>query len=394
MKTNTKQCVILAGGFGTRLGNLTKKTPKPLLEFQNKPFLFYLMHSLKQQGIEQFLILTFYKSHLFKDKIFKDFNVKILKEKTKLGTGGGIINFKKYLKSSFFVVNGDTFFNINLKDFEKEVFKNKSNIGVALTKNLTQINNLNYSISKQNIVKKLSIVKKPKLVSGGIYLVRKKIISKIKEKNELDLDHDIIKTLLIDTAVTAKYYNQKFIDIGSIKSYEFLKKNFLNFYYRKCCFLDRDGVINEDYGYVHQIKKFKWKKNVLKAIKYLNDKKFLVIIITNQAGIAKAIFNMKKYLRLKKYYLNKISSYGAKIDAVYECFDHPEGKIKKYTKKSFMRKPSPGMILKACDDFYINKKKSFFIGDKISDKGAAIRAGVKFYYVEENILSQIKRIIK
>ena len=70
-----------------------------------------------------------------------------------------------------------------------------------------------------------------------------------------------------------------------------------------------------------------------------------------------------------------------------------ENLIKKYAKKSFMRKPNPGMILKACDDFYIDKSKSFFIGDNLSDKLAAIKSGVKFFYVEDNIFMQVNNVI-
>jgi NDP-sugar pyrophosphorylase family protein len=90
-----KQCVILAGGQGTRLGNLTKKCPKPLVKIRRKPFLFYLINFLKLQGFKKFVILTHYLNKNFINyfnKNFLDTDIKIVKEKEKLGTGGSIRN--------------------------------------------------------------------------------------------------------------------------------------------------------------------------------------------------------------------------------------------------------------------------------------------------------------
>ena len=108
----SNQCLILAGGYGSRLGKITKKIPKPLIKINNKPFIFYLIKNLYRQGVREFIILSYYKNFLFEKKIFKKFRnakIKIIKEKRKLGTLGSIINSKKHLKNSFFVVNGDSF---------------------------------------------------------------------------------------------------------------------------------------------------------------------------------------------------------------------------------------------------------------------------------------------
>ena len=129
-----RQCVILAGGYGTRLGNLTKHTPKPLIKInQNLSFIDYLINFLKYQGFEKFLILTYFKSEKFKRHFKKKKeNVKIIYEKKKLGTGGAIKNAYKYLDDYFIVVNGDTIFDINIHDLIKNAKDCKSDCFVGL----------------------------------------------------------------------------------------------------------------------------------------------------------------------------------------------------------------------------------------------------------------------
>ena len=128
----TRECIILAGGLGTRLGEITKKTPKPLIKVKNKPFIFYIIENLYRQGIRKFYILTWYKSKSFLKSIpskFRDAEIKVIKEKKKLGTAGCVINIINKLEKSFFVVNGDTFFDINIRDLQKKTNDNNSMIG-------------------------------------------------------------------------------------------------------------------------------------------------------------------------------------------------------------------------------------------------------------------------
>ena len=133
-------CVILCGGYGSRLKQLTKKIPKPLLKINNKPFLYYLINNLKRFGLKNILILSHYKSDEFKvyfKNNFKDMNIKVVKEKSKLGTGGSIINSIKYLENKFYILNGDTYFDINLLDLETSL--GKSGLIIAGTKKKNQI---------------------------------------------------------------------------------------------------------------------------------------------------------------------------------------------------------------------------------------------------------------
>ena len=163
----------------------------------------------------------------------------------------------------------------------------------------------------------------------------------------------------------------------------------------KCAFLDRDGVINQDKGYISKISDFKIYPGVGKAISLLNKKNYLVIIITNQSGIGRGLIKIKELENLHNYLKKKIKKDGAKIDDIFYCPFHPEFGRGKYKKKSNDRKPGDGMIRKAIKKWKIDTKKSFMIGDKISDKIAAKKAKIKFFYKKEkNLNTQMKIILK
>ena len=162
----------------------------------------------------------------------------------------------------------------------------------------------------------------------------------------------------------------------------------------KAVFLDRDGVINRNSGYVTHIKDFKWLKNVKLAIKLLNKKNFKVIVITNQSGVARGLYSEKDVLNLHTWMNKELKKIGAKINDFFYCPYHPFGKIKKYKKNSIFRKPNPGMILKAKDKHNINLNKSFMIGDQKSDELCAKKAKVIFFYKKNNLLKQVKKILQ
>ena len=163
----------------------------------------------------------------------------------------------------------------------------------------------------------------------------------------------------------------------------------------KCVFLDRDGVINQDKGYISKISDFKIYPGVGKAISLLNKKNYLVIIITNQSGIGRGLIKIKELKNIHNYLRKKIKKYGGKIDDIFYCPFHPEFGKGKYKKKSNDRKPGDGMIKKAIKKWKVNTKTSFMIGDKISDKLAAKKAKIKFFYKKEkNLNTQIKNILK
>lgn len=149
-------------------------------------------------------------------------------------------------------------------------------------------------------------------------------------------------------------------------------------------FLDRDGVINEEINYLHKISDFKYIQNSILALKIIQNLGFKIIIITNQAGIAKGLFSEEDYETLTNWLLRDLSRKGIEILDILHCPHHPEGIIPSYSYDCPNRKPGPGMILQAKEKFNINMQASFLVGDKESDLEAARRANLANYYLVES----------
>ena len=149
----------------------------------------------------------------------------------------------------------------------------------------------------------------------------------------------------------------------------------------KALFLDRDGVINKNFGYVFSIKNFVWLKNVKRAIKYAYNKKYLIIVITNQSGVARGIYTENDVKKLHKEVNKELKKINCKIHDFFYCPFHPKYGNRKYRKNSYLRKPNPGMILKAVKKWNIDLSKSLMIGDEKTDMIAAKKSNVRLLFI-------------
>ncbi len=145
----------------------------------------------------------------------------------------------------------------------------------------------------------------------------------------------------------------------------------------KAVFLDRDGVINEDFGYVHKIENFHIYPEVFPALRKLQEAGYKLLIVTNQSGIAVGYYTEEDFLKLTDYMLNVFKKEGIHIDKVYYCPHHPEGVIPELSFKCDCRKPESGMIKQGIKEFNIDPSASFLIGDKENDIKAAHKEGIK-----------------
>lgn len=144
----------------------------------------------------------------------------------------------------------------------------------------------------------------------------------------------------------------------------------------KALFLDRDGVINQDYAYVYKKKDFHFLDGIFELTIKAKAKNYLLIIVTNQAGIGRGFYSEEDFLNLMEWVKKKFSENNAAIDDIYFCPYHPSHGKGIYKKDSYMRKPNPGMIYKAVEKHNINLAESIMIGDNISDVEAGQNAGV------------------
>lgn len=144
----------------------------------------------------------------------------------------------------------------------------------------------------------------------------------------------------------------------------------------KALYLDRDGVINEDYGHVFKKENFKFKPGIFELTKQAMINKYKIIIITNQAGIGRGYYTENDFKKLNIWMCKQFEKKGISIEKVYYSPFHPTHGIGKYLKDDDSRKPKPGMILQSVKDMQINLRASILIGDKQTDIQAGLTAGV------------------
>jgi len=138
----------------------------------------------------------------------------------------------------------------------------------------------------------------------------------------------------------------------------------------KSVILDRDGIINHDYGYVYKIEDFKFKKGIFRLLKQISEKQFLLFIVTNQSGIGRGYFSEENFLNLNQWMLSKFKKKGIRIESVKYCPHDPETNCD-------CRKPRTKLVEELIQKYKIDPDKSWFIGDKQSDMECAENAGIK-----------------
>ncbi|WNO60620.1 D-glycero-beta-D-manno-heptose 1,7-bisphosphate 7-phosphatase [Rheinheimera sp. MMS21-TC3] len=144
----------------------------------------------------------------------------------------------------------------------------------------------------------------------------------------------------------------------------------------KAAFIDRDGVINIDHGYLYQPEHFDFIDGVFAACQHLQALGYLLIVVTNQSGIARGYYSEHQFALLTSWMKQQFADKGIKIDAVYYCPHHAEKGIAPYNIDCDCRKPKAGMLQQAMRDFAIDPKQSLMLGDKSSDMQAAASAGI------------------
>ena len=387
--------VILAGGKGSRIKSLLKKKPKPMAIFNKKPFLEYIIQSYSKYHFKNIFVLAGYKSgeifSKFENKHYNCTSITCLKERKPMGTAGALNILKKKRINDFILINGDTFLEVNLNKLVKSCGENSYG-------SLTLIKNKSYKSNKKLVsmgIKNNKIIyqKKNNFMNGGVYFFKKKILKFIKNKNT-SLEDQLLPGLIKKRKISGLVVKNFFLDIGTPKNFNRAKNLLLKNCTKAAAFLDRDGVINYDTGYVHKIKDFKFRPGVITGLKFLRNKNYYVFIVTNQAGIGRGIYNENQFYELQNNLKEKLQKKDIFFDDINFCPYHPDAKIKKYRKITDLRKPGNLMIKQIENKWHIKRKKSFMIGDKISDKICAAKSKLYFEFAKENFHLQVKKIIK
>src|SRR6202167_2092810 len=375
------QAVILAGGKGTRLGAIGEGSPKPLIDVGGRPFIQYLIENLRRFGIAEIVLLVgpFARDFAARlgDGVAMGVRLIHVSEDPAAGTAGALLRAAQHLAPEFLLLNGDSYFDVNLLDLAVRAQRRSALAALALAR-VDDVGRFgNVSLSGDSIT---SFSEKtaagPRLINGGVYWLKRALLVEIGA-SPASLERDVLPRLAARGVLLGFVYPGRFIDIGTPEDLARARDLLARWWRRPAAFLDRDGVLNRDVGYVWRQENFQWMPGAQPAVKRINDAGHLAIVITNQAGVARGLYGEADIGNLHRWMNDELGRDGAHIDAFYYCPHHPSEGQGAYRLACDCRKPAPGMLLRAMREWPVDRAASFMIGDKEIDMEAASAAGVR-----------------
>ena len=396
----------MAGGKGTRLGEISKDLPKPMIDINGKPLLEHIINECFKYKFKDIKILVEHKAEViqsyFGDGKKNNVSIEYFIEKEPRGTAGALIDIIKKLEKDFIIIYADTFINVDLTKFYNFHKKQKSELSIFVHPNNHPHDSDIIELDDFNNVKKLysyphdGIKPLNNLVNGALYVSNKNIFENINLKlRKIDIAKDIIPYLIKKKFILKGYRSSEYIKdlgtperLGQIKEdFKFNKiKNLSISLPKKTIFLDRDGVINEEIGYISDPSQIKILPNVSLAIKEANKRGILVIVITNQPVVARGECTFHKLKLIHNHIETLLGADGAYLDGIYFCPHHPDKGFKDEVKSLKVvckcRKPGTKLLSIATKEFNIDLNKSWMIGDSTTDIQTAKNIGIRSILLE------------
>lgn len=383
-KETAFEAVVLAGGFGTRLASVVSDVPKPMASVAGRPFLEWILDSLIEKGCKRAVIAVGYLAEIIVSHFgnrYKGIDIIYSKEVNPLGTGGAIKQALSFCHDdSVIVLNGDTLFDVDFHQLLALLEKKQCGLALALRRVEDSSRYGSVEVSDDYVVKfGEKGTSGAGLITGGIYAMKRNLLDYMSEIFSFETDFE--EKYVQNNFVAAYCSDGFFIDIGIPEEYQRAQIEF-NKGYRKAAFFDRDGTINIDTGHLFEIDKLQFIPGAPELIKKHNDQGNYVVVVTNQAGIAKGLYSEKDMHRLHVELNHRLrEGWDAHIDAFHFCPHHPD-----FTGECNCRKPKPGLIEEAAQMHSIDLGVSVMYGDKETDEIAAKRAGVgRFIYTNRSM---------
>lgn len=394
MDTKPTQAVILAGGRGVRLKPITDDIPKPMIHFHGKPFLRYLIENLKEEGFTKVLLLLGYLPERIQDYFGngESFGIKIEYEITSPEdeTGKRLKLATHKLDPHFLLMYCDNYWPMQFNKMWQQ-FQNQDSLAqITVYKNDDNYTKNNVLVDGNNYVVKYDKGRTDQNLRGvdiGFVLLKKEVLSLIPDKN-VNFEAVVYPQLVRNNKLTAFLTHHRYYSVGSHErisdTERFLRRN-------RTIFIDRDGVLNKKAPkaeYITSIKDFIWLPEAKEALLLLKENHFNIIIVTNQAGVARGKMTQFDLDNIHNHMTNDLAKIGVKLDAIY-CCTHG------WDDGCFCRKPKPGMFFMAQKDFYLDLSKTDLIGDDERDQTAGEAAGIKTIILnqETTLLKTVKEII-
>jgi D-glycero-D-manno-heptose 1,7-bisphosphate phosphatase len=354
-----------------------------MLEVAGRPFLEHTIAHLARFGVQEILLLAGFEGARVQDRYegarLFGADVSVMVEPEPLGTGGALSFAAARLREQFFLCNGDTFFDADLVPLIRTLDDSEWSAALLLREVESGARYGCVELDAAGAIRTFSEkpeADKPALVNAGCYLIRRDRVLPEIERLPCSIETDIFPKLLARRGLRGVPAEGYFIDIGIPESLAAARDELQERRRRPAAFLDRDGVLNEDAGYTHRPDQLVWMPGALDAVRSLNRAGYYVFVVTNQAGIARGYYDEGAVRRLHLHMQEQLIAHGAHIDAFYFCPHHPDGVVKELAVTCRCRKPGPGLLEQAAQDWPIDLDRSFLVGDKDSDMDAARAFGI------------------
>jgi histidinol-phosphate phosphatase family protein len=368
------QAVILAGGRGTRLGPITDTRPKPMVEFHGKPFLEYIVEMLRDQGFERILMLLGYLPEAIQTH-FEDgdrWGVDI--EYSVTGpddlTGHRMKVAADLLDPCFLLLYCDNYWPMRFDDMWDRFAAADAPAMVTVYSNRDGYSRDGVRVGESGHVEAFDRSRRSPGLQGVeiSYAILRRSVLELLPAEDAPFEEAVYPPLVERGELLAYMTDHRYYSVGSLERLP-LTEHFLA--RRPAVILDRDGVLNErppKAQYVRSPDEFQWLPGAKAALCLFTEAGFLVIVVSNQAGIARGAMREGDLARIHDLMKAEAAAAGGSIDAIYYCpHDWDEG--------CECRKPKPGMLFSAQRDFDLDLTRTPFIGDDERDEEAAVAAG-------------------
>ena len=391
-----RQCAILAGGLATRLGDIAAETPKPVLKVAGRPFIAWLMREMLRFGVDEFVILTGHLPRAVEDAVLtvadalpKRVSVRFSEEPQRAGTGGALFHAAPLLSDRFLMCNGDSLFDCNiaalLSGFASDgpdvlgrmivrEIPDASRYG-TVTLDAGRVTAFHERPSSANAQGQDTPAPKGGLINAGIYAFDRRVLERLGPS--CSLERDLLAPLAEEGLLRATTQHGWFVDIGIPEDLAHARRELASCMDRPALFLDRDGVLNIDHGYVGSQDRWEWVDGAREAVALATAHGWHVFVVTNQAGVARGLYGVADVDALQLWLADELRRAGGTLDDFRYCPYHVEGHVDAYRRESDWRKPGPGMLLDLIREWQLDPRRCLMIGDKDSDMQAAAAAGVK-----------------
>lgn len=402
-----RQAVILAGGQGTRLRERLAGRPKPLIDICGIPLLERQVLALKQAGYTEIVVLVNYKAEQIEAFCQArgewGISVRTINDGEPRGTAGAVLAILDTLDETFLVVYGDTLFDVDLARFAA-FHKTCTHTSASLflhpndhpqDSDLVRVNAHGQIVAFHGYPHPPGAWY-PNLVNAALYIVRRDSLRPWQAAaTPLDFAKDLFPRMLAAGQYLGGYLSSEYIkDAGTPERVDKVEKALSTGvveraslrYPQRAVFVDRDGTLNIERGYVRQPQELEVYDFVGPALRRLNDNEWRTVVVTNQPVIARGECSFTMMSEIHARLDTEVAQSRAFFDRLYLCPHHPdqgfEGEVKSLKIRCNCRKPAPGLLLQAQSDLNIDLAQSWLIGDTTSDLGAADRAGVTSILVE------------